>query len=59
MSRPILGLSPRKLFEKLEGIHLSPVQDNGTRRTAFVVNKMDGVQPTMFSRLGLDRFILK
>jgi len=54
-----LGLSPRKMFEKLEGIRVSLVQDNGTKQTTFVVEQMDGVQSTMFARLGLDRYIIK
>ena len=52
-------MSPRRLFEKLEGIRVSLVQDNGTRQTTFVVEQMDGVQSTMFARLGLDRYIIK
>ncbi len=54
-----LELSPRKMFEKLEGIRVSLVQDNGTREASFVVEQMDGVQSTMFARLGLDRYIIK
>ena len=54
-----LELSPRKMFEELEGIRVSLVQDNGTKQTTFVVEQMDGVQSTMFSRLGLDRYIVK
>jgi len=54
-----LGLSCRKIFEKLEGIRVSLVQDNGTREASFVVEQMDGVQSTMFTRLGLDRYVIK
>ena len=57
-SRP-LEMSPRYMFEKLEGIRVSLVQDNGTREASFVVEQMDGVQSTMFARLGLDRYIIK
>jgi len=54
-----LGLPCRKIFEKLEGIRVSLVQDNGTREASFVVEQMDGVQSTMFTRLGLDRYVIK
>jgi len=54
-----LGLSCRKIFEKLEGIRVALVQDNGTKEASFVVEQMDGVQSTMFARLGLDRYVIK
>ena len=52
-------MSPRRLFGNHEGIRVSLVQDNGTGQTTFVVEQMDGVQSTMFARLGLDRYIIK
>ena len=53
------GATARRLFEKLEGIRVSLVQDNGTKQTTFVVEQMDGVQSTMLARLGLDQYIVK
>jgi hypothetical protein len=54
-----LEISPRRMFEKLEGIRVSLVQDNGTKQTSFVVEQMDAVQSTMFARLGLDRYLIE
>ncbi len=54
-----LELTPRKLFEELERIRVSLVQENGTKEATFVVEQMNQVQSRIFSRLGLDRFIVK
>jgi transposase len=54
-----LGLTPRKLFEQLERIRVALVQENRTKEATFVVEQMNQVQSRIFSRLGLDRFIVE
>jgi transposase len=54
-----LGLPASKLFEKLEGIRVSIVKENATGETSFRVEQMDAVQSTIFTRLGLDRYIVR
>ena len=54
-----LKLTPRQLFEELERIRVAPVQENGTKETTFVVDYITQVPSRIFSRLGLDRFIIK
>jgi len=54
-----LGLSATRLFEKLEGIRVSIVRENATGETSFRVEQMDAVQSTIFTRLGLDRYVVR
>jgi transposase len=54
-----LGLPASKLFEKLEGIRVAIVKENATGETSFRVEQMDAVQSTIFTRLGLDRYVIR
>lgn len=52
-----LGLTDEEVLEALDGIEISLIQDKKRHRMRWIVNQLDLHQATIFTRLGLERFL--